>query len=68
MTLNEWADKNGPDAEKMLAGMLGVSKNYVWRLLNGSRYPSRELALKIEETTCGAVSRMEALYPCRKAE
>jgi len=48
---------------KRLAELLGVTPSHVTQLINGKRRPSPELALKIEEVTQGAVTRMELLYP-----
>jgi DNA-binding transcriptional regulator YdaS (Cro superfamily) len=46
-----------------LARRLGVSKSTITLLMQGARRPSPSLALKIEQATGGAVTRMELLYP-----
>jgi len=46
-----------------LAAKLDVHYTHVLRIIHGSRRPSPELALKIEQITNGAITRMELLYP-----
>jgi DNA-binding transcriptional regulator YdaS (Cro superfamily) len=46
-----------------LARRLGVSKSTITLLMQGARRPSPSLALRIEQATGGAVTRMELLYP-----
>jgi DNA-binding transcriptional regulator YdaS (Cro superfamily) len=45
------------------ATQLGTTKNYINLLACLARRPSPDLALRIEEATGGAVSRMDLLYP-----
>jgi DNA-binding transcriptional regulator YdaS (Cro superfamily) len=45
------------------ATQLGTTKNYINLLVCRARRPSPDLALRIEEATGGAVSRMDLLYP-----
>jgi DNA-binding transcriptional regulator YdaS (Cro superfamily) len=45
------------------ARRLGVSKSTITLLMQGARRPSPTLALRIEQATGGAVTRMELLYP-----
>lgn len=40
-----------------------TTENYINLLACNSRRPSPELALKIEQATGGAVTRLELLYP-----
>jgi DNA-binding transcriptional regulator YdaS (Cro superfamily) len=51
---------------KDFAGHIGASAPFVSQLIKGRRKPSARLALRIEEATNGAVSRMELLYPKEK--
>jgi DNA-binding transcriptional regulator YdaS (Cro superfamily) len=54
-------------SNKELADILSVHFTYITHLYNDrSRRPSPALALRIEEATGGAVSRMELLYPEQK--
>ncbi len=48
---------------KNFATQIGTTKNYINLLACRNRRPSPDLALRIEEATGGAVSRMELLYP-----
>ena len=48
---------------KDFAELIGTTKNYLNLLACGQRRPSPELALRIEQATGGAVTRMELLYP-----
>ena len=45
------------------AKLIGTTKNYINLLTCGSRRPSPELALKIEEATNGEIHHDELLYP-----
>jgi len=42
---------------------VGVGHIYLNAIIRGRRKPSPSLALRIEEATGGAVSRLELLYP-----
>jgi DNA-binding transcriptional regulator YdaS (Cro superfamily) len=46
-----------------LAEECGVSRRYIDYIFQGLRRPSPPLALRIEQATGGAVTRMELLYP-----
>jgi DNA-binding transcriptional regulator YdaS (Cro superfamily) len=48
------------------ARLIGASAPFVTQITGGHRKPSPALALRIEEATGGAVSRMELLYPEQK--
>jgi DNA-binding transcriptional regulator YdaS (Cro superfamily) len=48
---------------KDLAFNVKVRPVYLSQIIMGRRRPSPDLALRIEETTGGAVTRMELLYP-----
>ena len=62
MKLSEWQkEENLTDAE--LADRLSVDRSYIFRLKNGERRASPDLALKIEQISGGKVSRTEVLYP-----
>ena len=62
MKLEQWQkEKNLTDAE--LAELLSVDRSYIFRLKNGERRASPDLALLIEQITKGKVSRTEVLYP-----
>lgn len=46
------------------AKLIGITRQHVYEIeKNGKFKPSAPLALRIEEATGGAVSRMELLYP-----
>lgn len=62
MKLEEWQkEKNISNTE--LAKQLGIHVSFITHLNKGRRKFSPELALKIEQATNGAVTRMELLYP-----
>jgi DNA-binding transcriptional regulator YdaS (Cro superfamily) len=44
----------------------GISPIYLNAIVRGRRTPSKAVALRIEEATGGAVTRMELLYPEQK--
>ena len=46
-----------------LADLLGVTPACISQIIGGSRRPSPDLALKIEQATDGQVTRIELLYP-----
>lgn len=52
--------------QKRLALAIGTHPVYLNAILRGRRRPSPDLALRIEEATGGAVTRMELLYPEEK--
>ena len=60
MELTEYLKKKD---RAVFAKQIGTTKNYVNILSCGSRRPSPEMALRIEQATGGAVTRMELLYP-----
>lgn len=49
-----------------LAKILDMHPVYLNAILRGRARPSPDLALRIEEATEGAVTRMELLYPNQK--
>lgn len=49
--------------KKDFAKMLGITESHCLRITKGTSKPSLKLAQKIEETTEGNVSKMEALFP-----
>jgi len=67
MQLNEYIVKNSlPQNE--LAERAGVKPAFLSLLVAGKRKPSPSTALRIEQATGGAVTRMELLYPEQKGE
>ncbi|MGA0540703.1 helix-turn-helix domain-containing protein [Neotabrizicola sp. VNH66] len=52
--LRSYIDKTGI-RQAALAGALGISKGYMSELVSGDKSPGRELAVKIERATFGAV-------------
>jgi len=62
MTLKEYL-KLRKISYRTFAEIVGVDHTYVWRLKNGERRPSPDVALKIEKATKGMVTRMDLLYP-----
>lgn len=44
--------------QAVLAAELGISKGYMSELVSGDKAPGRELAVRIEKATLGAVSVM----------
>ena len=65
MTLKEYLKEK--DREDF-ALKIGTTKNYLNLLACGSRRPSPELALKIEQATGKQVTRLELLYPDSDAD
>lgn len=47
---------------------IGIHHVYLNSIIKGRRRPSPDLALRIEEATGGAVTRMELLYPEEKEQ
>ena len=62
MRLIDWQKKNKVTNTE-LAKQLGIHLSFITHLNKGRRKFSPELALKIEQATGGAVTRMELLYP-----
>jgi len=61
MKLQDWQKaENLTNAE--LADKLSIDPSYIFRLKNGERRASPQLALRIEQITKGKVSRIEVLY------
>jgi len=48
---------------KTFAEQIGTTIHYVNNLCWGGAAPGKNLALRIEEATSGAVTRLELLYP-----
>ena len=48
------------------AELIGISAAFVNQMCKGTRRPSANIALKIQEATNGKVSVMELLYPDRE--
>ena len=46
-----------------VAKQLGISRSYVYDLINYKHYPSRKLALRIEEWSKGEITVMESIFP-----
>jgi len=62
MTLKTWrTDKK--ISQGTIAKMTGVSRPHISDIETGRRYPSRLVALKIEQATFGAVTKESLLYP-----
>jgi len=51
---------------RAFAVLVKKSAPFITQITRGQRRPSAPLALKIEEATGGAVTRMELLYPEQK--
>jgi len=51
------------ESKKAFTKRLGISESHLYQILRGDRYPSKELAKRIEEATDGKVTRHELLYP-----
>jgi len=62
MKLIEWQKQN-KISNTELAKQLDIHVSFITHLNKGRRKFSAELALKIEQATNGAVTRMELLYP-----
>ncbi len=65
MELKEFL-KDGRIRQNRFAEIIAISKNYLSEIVNKKRRPSPDLALRIEEATCGKVDRLELLYPDAK--
>lgn len=67
MKLNEYLTaKNLPQIA--FSRQVKIGPIYLNALVRGRRKPSPSLALRIEEATGGAVTRMELLYPEKENE
>lgn len=64
--LHDWQKTNGI-SNRHLAETVKVHESYITHIRKGRRIPSPALALRIEQATNGAVSRMELLYPQKEA-
>jgi plasmid maintenance system antidote protein VapI len=53
-------------SRRQFSEKLGIHYMHLNNLIRKERKPSRDLALRIEEATGGAVTRMELLYPAEK--
>jgi len=62
MLLKEWLFKT-QITQVEFARKIGISRQFLVYLLNGSRHPSPKLAKRIEEATGGKVTVLELLFP-----
>jgi DNA-binding transcriptional regulator YdaS (Cro superfamily) len=51
--------------QRKMAGDVGVHYQYLHAIIHGTRRPSPDLALKIEQATEGKVTLRELLFPDR---
>lgn len=49
-----------------VAATLGVTSTYLTYIFRGIRYPSPELAMKIEDLTCGEIKAFDIVAPPNK--
>jgi len=61
MSLKEFRTNNRLTVADV-ASSLGITRQHVYEIERGSAYPSRKLALRIEEATGGAVT-LRDLFP-----
>lgn len=61
-SLDSWQKEHGM-SNRELSVIVGVHESFITHLKKGRRKYSAALALRIEQATGGAVSRMELLYP-----
>ncbi len=67
MTLNDFLNAPAASMTKAdLAAGLGVSQITINRWLNGTRFPEREMVLRIEEATGGRVQPADWYRPLPK--
>jgi len=62
MKLNEYL-KNQKIGVSVFADRVGCSQSYISLLCYGRRRPSPDIAIKIEQATCGHVTLHELLFP-----
>lgn len=55
MKLSQWLDEQGIHRIRF-AMLAGISQPYVTELCQGSKWPSRDVAVKIMKATAGAVT------------
>jgi DNA-binding transcriptional regulator YdaS (Cro superfamily) len=65
--LSRWQKENRI-TNRALSVLIGVHESFITHINKGRRRPSAALALRIEQATNGAVTRMELLYPDQKGE
>jgi len=53
---------------KEVSRLADCTPSYLYQIINGYRKPSAALALRIEQATGGAVTRMELLYPEKEGQ
>lgn len=58
--------KDNKISQRKFSVSLGIHYMHLNNILRSERKPSAALALRIEQATGGAVSRMELLYPKKK--
>jgi len=62
MELKTYIKQSGKSREQF-AQEIGTTKNYINNLCQKNHFPGRKLALKIEKSTNGEVSKMDLLFP-----
>lgn len=62
MNIQGYITYNGMTVTRF-ARMMGISRAYVYDLMNRKHYPSRKLARKIELRTQGKIPVVEIMFP-----
>jgi len=62
MKLKEYLDANDITYSRA-AKRVGISQQYLGTIINGQKYPSQTLAIKLEEYTKGAIKWTELVKP-----
>lgn len=62
MIFKTYYSQLSPEGKADLARKLGTSKVYLSQLATGTRRPSRDYCIRIEEATDGIVTRAEAMF------
>jgi transcriptional regulator with XRE-family HTH domain len=65
MKLKEWIEKSQLTQREFALALGLAQRNYINRIINQRKIPSRSLADQIEKITHGEVSALELLYPER---
>lgn len=63
MDAREFLDTYGFEEARRVAESAGTNFAYFWQLANGYRFPSRDLAVKLEKASDGRMSRVALIWP-----
>jgi hypothetical protein len=63
MDMKSFVKQTPPDERERVAMLAGTTDAYLQQLAGGHRKPSSALAKRLEEASCGKLTRLKLLYP-----